>query len=102
MRLGDFREEKNCGVRVRRLDLSQAVQIYQVRISPESLIGELVTQNLTPDASTHISRVLDSMADAVQREDMSAYTILNFEFHDLLARFTTNEALYGTYSCSSN
>ncbi|MET3456099.1 FCD domain-containing protein [Pseudomonas kilonensis] len=89
--------EKNCGVRVRQLDLSQAVQIYQVRISLESLIGELVTQNLTPDASTHISRVLDSMADAVQREDISAYIVLNFEFHDLLARFTTNEALYDTY-----
>jgi len=89
--------EKNCGVRVRQLDLSQAVQIYQVRISLESLIGELVTQHLTPQASAHISRVLDSMSDAVQREDVLAYIILNFEFHDLLARFTTNQALYDTY-----
>ncbi|MGL9773584.1 MAG: GntR family transcriptional regulator [Sodalis sp. (in: enterobacteria)] len=34
--------EKNCGVRIRRLDMAQALQIYQVRIPLEELAGSLV------------------------------------------------------------
>lgn len=89
--------EKNCGVRVRQLDLGQAVQIYQVRIPLEGLIGELVTQNLTAEATAQIRRILDDMGNAVHSQDVSGYTALNFEFHDTLARYTANAALYDTY-----
>ncbi|ACO77967.1 transcriptional regulator, GntR family [Azotobacter vinelandii CA] len=89
--------EKNCGVRVRQLDLQQATQIYQVRIPLEGLIGELVTRTLTSEAGEQVRQVLDQMAEKVAHQDVPAYTELNFRFHDLLARFTGNAALYDTY-----
>ncbi|WP_426119225.1 FCD domain-containing protein [Pseudomonas sp. DSP3-2-2] len=89
--------EKNCGVRVRQLDLNQALEIYQVRIALEGMIGELVTQQLTPQTLTHLASVLDGMSAAVHQQDVTAYITLNFEFHDLLARYTANATLYDTY-----
>ncbi|TBU99995.1 GntR family transcriptional regulator [Stutzerimonas kirkiae] len=89
--------EKNCGVRVRQLDLEQATHIYQVRIPLEGLIGELVTQNLSSDATNQVRLVLEEMAERVAHQDVPAYTDLNFRFHDLLAKFTGNPALYDTY-----
>lgn len=89
--------EKNCGVRVRKLDMSQALEVYQVRIALEGMIGELVTQRLTAQASADLTRVLDAMAAAVEQQDVTAYISLNFEFHDLLARYSVNVTLYDTY-----
>lgn len=89
--------EKNCGVRVRQLDLEQATHIYQVRIPLEGLIGELVTQNLTAEGRDQVRQVLEQMAECVAHQNVPAYADLNFRFHDLLARFTGNPILYDTY-----
>lgn len=89
--------EKNCGVRVRQLDLEQTIHIYQVRIPLEGLIGELVAQNLTPDAAGQLRQVLEQMAMCVAQRELVAYTELNFRFHDLLAGFAGNAVLYDTY-----
>ncbi|NDL64930.1 FCD domain-containing protein [Acerihabitans arboris] len=89
--------EKNCGVRIRRLDLAQAQHIYQVRIPLEELIGMLAAQNLAQEGAMLIRQALEQMAATVERQDVAAYTALNFQFHDLLARYTGNPSLYDTY-----
>ncbi|TWH76474.1 DNA-binding GntR family transcriptional regulator [Azomonas agilis] len=89
--------EKNCGVRVRQLDLEQAMQIYQVRIPLEALIGELVAHRLTPETHASLQQVVEQMRLTVTRQDIPCYTELNFLFHDLLAKYTANPSLYDTY-----
>lgn len=89
--------EKNCGVYVRRLDSEQAVQIYQVRIPLERLVGQLVARNISPDSGAQIRELLDRMQDAVSRGDVRAYASLNLTFHDSLALHAGNPVLYETY-----
>lgn len=89
--------EKNCGVSVRKLDSEQAAQIYQVRIPLEGLIGQLVTLNLKPEGHAQLEGLIKIMHRAVDEKDISTYATLNQQFHDLLAKFTNNSALYDTY-----
>ncbi|AHF75176.1 GntR-family transcriptional regulator [Sodalis praecaptivus] len=89
--------EKNCGVRIRRLDMAQALQIYQVRIPLEELAGTLVAQHLTPAGAEDLGEVLRKMAVGLERQDIALYTPLNFQFHDLLVKYTGNPSLYDTY-----
>ncbi len=89
--------EKNCGVRVRQLNLDQAAQIYQVRIPLEVLTGQLVIHNRTDALLGELRENLKSMAAKVGEHDVSGYTALNFQFHDLLVKHTGNRALYDTY-----
>ncbi|HRL20827.1 MAG TPA: FCD domain-containing protein [Alcaligenes sp.] len=94
---GLVRFEKNCGVRVRQLDLEQATHIYRVRIVLEQLIGQLVAVHRSEPQVEELGAVLEQMQACVKREDVPAYTDLNFLFHDLLARYAANPALYDTY-----
>lgn len=89
--------EKNCGVYVRRLDSEQAVQIYQVRIPLERLVGQLVARNLSQKAVGQLSELLDRMQDAVSQGDIPTYASLNLAFHDSLALHAGNPVLYETY-----
>jgi len=89
--------EKNCGVYVRRLDSEQAVQIYQVRIPLERLVGQLAAKNFSPTAVVQTRGLLDRMQDAVTRRDIVTYAGLNLAFHDSLALHTGNPVLYETY-----
>ncbi|MFV9473278.1 FCD domain-containing protein [Advenella sp. RU8] len=89
--------EKNCGVSVRKLDSEQAAQIYQVRIPLEALIGQLVTVNLPPEGRDQIERLIAHMQIAVNEQNIVTYATLNQQFHDMLAKYTNNFALYDTY-----
>lgn len=89
--------EKNCGVYVRRLDSEQAVQIYQVRIPLERLVGQLAARNLSPTAEIQTRGLLDRMQDAVTRRDIVTYAGLNLAFHDSLALHAGNPVLSETY-----
>jgi DNA-binding GntR family transcriptional regulator len=89
--------EKNVGVRVRQLDLIQAQHLYQVRIPLEGLIGEMAAENLSPALDAAMQQVLDQMGEAVSTQDVVGYSVLNFQFHDQLARGAGNPVLYDTY-----
>lgn len=89
--------EKNCGVRVRKLDLTQAAQIYQVRIPLETLIGQLVAARCNPDIAKGLNSILAQMRDSVERDDVANYSSLNFRFHDFLAKSAGNTPLYDIY-----
>jgi DNA-binding GntR family transcriptional regulator len=88
---------KNCGVQVRKLDCSQAAQIYQVRIPLEGLIGELAAQHWTVAARHVFDPLMERLQRAVQQQDVESYAGLNLEFHDALAKLSGNEALHDTY-----
>jgi len=89
--------EKNCGVTVRKLDSEQAAQIYQVRIPLEGLIGQLVTLNLNHEGQQQLVRLIVQMQNAVDEQNIDIYATLNQQFHDMLAKYTENFALYDTY-----
>ncbi|WP_028357368.1 FCD domain-containing protein [Brackiella oedipodis] len=89
--------EKNCGARLRQLNLEQATHIYQVRIPLEGLIGELSAEHLNDEGKQALEQVLADMQTAVQQKNVSRYTALNFQFHDLLAQYSNNPVLYDSY-----
>lgn len=88
---------RNCGVYVRTLDLAEADQIYAVRIALESLIGQEAARRADAAARSLIEQSLERMRDAHARGDINAYSALNVQFHDLLARATGNRTLASTY-----
>ncbi|WP_204376310.1 hypothetical protein [Sodalis-like endosymbiont of Proechinophthirus fluctus] len=46
--------EKNRGVWMRKLDMTQTLQIYQVRLSLEESAGVLRAQQPTPEGAEHL------------------------------------------------
>lgn len=89
--------EKNCGVQVRTLSHAQADDIYEVRVTLETLIGEKAASQASPEGLAEVARLLEDMAVAAQDSDVNPYTSLNMRFHDTLARLTGNTVLHETY-----
>ncbi|WP_442770474.1 GntR family transcriptional regulator [Zoogloea ramigera] len=88
---------KNCGVFVRKLDLVEADQIYEVRETLEALIGDKVARRIDADGIAQLRDIVDKMSDAVAAADINRYTALNFTYHDALARLSGNPKLHATY-----
>jgi phosphonate utilization transcriptional regulator len=95
---GLVRVVKNCGVHVRKLDLDEAAQLYEVRMALEKLIGEKVATAITQAGIDELREIVATLHDAVSAGDINRYTAFNFQFHERLAAMSGNRKLYESYN----
>jgi DNA-binding GntR family transcriptional regulator len=81
------------GVFVSTLTKKEAIDIYTIRASLESLATFLAVQAEGERLSTRLRSVQRKMADAVGRGDLDAYTEYNSRFHDEIILSCGNDLL---------
>jgi phosphonate utilization transcriptional regulator len=91
------RSEKNRGVFVREISVTEADEIYDVREVLDQLIGQRVAERATPDQLRDLNAVVAEMDDATAMQDVKRYHALNLKFHDLLVDFAGNSRLAESY-----
>jgi phosphonate utilization transcriptional regulator len=91
------RSEKNRGVFVREISVTEADEIYDVREVLDQLIGQRVAERATPDQLRDLNAVVAEMDDATAVQDVKRYHALNLKFHDLLVDFAGNSRLAESY-----
>lgn len=94
---GLVRTEKNRGVFVRELSLSEADDIYEVRAALEGLIGRLAARRIDDDALRRLRGALARMRAASRERDAATFLAQNIAFHDVLAVAAGNRALLLQY-----
>ncbi len=94
---GLVRTEKNRGVFVRQVSVSDADEIYEVRAGLDELIGRLLATRIQPGQLTELRELLKKMQKAARAKSVDDYYPLNVKFHDRLAEFTGNRTLVAHY-----
>lgn len=94
---GLVRTEKNRGVFVRELSLTEASEIYEVRAALEGQIGRLAAERAKPAHLERMRAIVKRMHAACRKRDADAYFPLNIEFHEVLAQAAANLALAAHY-----
>ncbi len=95
--VGLVRTEKNRGVYVREISLSEASEIYEVRAALEAAIARLAAKRAKPEQVSSLRALVKRMQAAARLRDPDAYFPLNLEFHDTLAQAAGNAALLANY-----
>ena len=94
---GLVRTEKNRGVFVRQVSVSDADEIYEVRAGLDELIGRLLATRIRPGQLAELRELLKKMQKAARAKSVDDYYPLNVKFHDCLAEFTGNRTLVAHY-----
>ena len=94
---GLVRLEKNRGVFVRQVSVTEADEIYELRAVLDEFVGRRVAQTATGDDIRDLRARIDRMERAAARGDVDAYAAANLEFHDRLVSLAGNEKLLATY-----
>ncbi len=84
---------RNRGVFIRRLPISEALEIYQIRAALFGLAGRLLASRRTDAMLAELDLLLTGMDDAAAAQDFDAYYPLNLRFHDFLVASTGNATL---------
>jgi phosphonate utilization transcriptional regulator len=94
---GLLRLEKNRGVFVREISVTEADEIYDLREALDELVGERLAKRFEPPVRKAVHALLDEMDAAAKKGAAAAYHMLNLRFHDTLVEATGNSKLIGTY-----
>jgi phosphonate utilization transcriptional regulator len=94
---GLLRLEKNRGVFVRELSVTEADEIYDVREALDELVGRRLAERFEPPTRKAVHALLDEMDAAAKQKDAARYHMLNLRFHDLLVEATGNSKLIAAY-----
>ncbi|MBC3861863.1 phosphonate utilization associated transcriptional regulator [Undibacterium jejuense] len=94
---GLVRQEKNCGVYVRQISIEEADDIYEIREALDELVGRKLAKTITPVQLKELRGMVDKMEKLAEKKNVSSYSLLNLEFHDVLVKMTGNEKLLTTY-----
>ena len=94
---GLVRQEKNCGVYVRQISIEEADDIYEIREALDELVGRKLAKTITPVQLKELRSMVDKMEKLAEKKNVSSYSLLNLEFHDVLVKMTGNEKLLTTY-----
>lgn len=94
---GLVRTEKNRGVFVRQVSISEANEIYEVRAALDGLIGRLAAGRIQPAQLARLRAIIRQMRAAERTLDAAVYFPLNLEFHEVLAEAAGNAALAANY-----
>lgn len=89
--------EKNRGVFVRQVSLSEANEYYEVRAALEGLIGRLAAKRILAEEVRQLRDIVRRMHRVQKTSRAEEYFALNVEFHDCLAKAARNNALLANY-----
>ena len=89
--------EKNRGVFVRRIDVDEAAEIYELRATLDRHAGRKLAARIEPAQLKELGALVERMEKASARNDLDAYHPLNLRFHDALIEFTGNRKMLHTY-----
>lgn len=94
---GLVRLEKNRGVFVREISVTEADEIYEVRATLDQMAGRKLAETLVPDQLAELRNVVARMQDAAVRDNHEGYHEANLRFHDALVEFAGNAKLLQMY-----
>lgn len=83
----------NRGVFVRKVDLADALHLYDVRAGLARVTGRLVAQHASRQQIETLRASFDSMETAVATDDVAAFYAGNLWFHSLLLEYAGNPRL---------
>jgi DNA-binding GntR family transcriptional regulator len=87
----------NRGVFVRKLDRTDAMEVYDVRAGLTGLAASLLAPIVTDRQLVRLQRFLDDMDRAAQAGDFAAFNLLNLEFHEFIVEAAGNSRLLRMY-----
>ena len=94
---GLVRIEKNRGVFVREISVTEADEIYELRATLDRMAGRKLAQAIRPEQLAELQAVVKRMQDAALRDDREGYHLANLRFHDALVEFAGNAKLIQMY-----
>lgn len=94
---GLVRLEKNRGVFVRRIDIEEADEIFELRAVLDEFVGRRVAQTADADDVHELRMLVERMDRAAAKDDLDGYHLANLAFHDRLVELTGNAKLLVTY-----
>ncbi len=83
----------NRGVFVRKLQLSEALELYDIRSALLGLAGRILAECVTEDQVRHLLDMVERMEALAEARDLERYYPLNLEFHATLMEYTGNRRL---------
>jgi DNA-binding GntR family transcriptional regulator len=87
----------NRGFYVKRLDRTDAMEVYDLRAGLTGLAGSLLAPIVTDRQIGQLRGLLDDMERAAKASDFAAFYPLNLEFHDVIVEATGNSRLIKSY-----
>ena len=94
---GLVRTERNRGVFVRAVSITEADEVYDLREVLDEMVGRRLAERITGAELTTLRELLARMVAATAGPDVNGYYRLNLEFHDTLVAFVGNGHLSATY-----
>jgi DNA-binding GntR family transcriptional regulator len=87
----------NRGVFVRRLEIEEAAELYDIRASLAGLVGRSLAPAVTEPQIAGLASLVERMADAAAADDVDTYYPVNLEFHDRLVEHCGHRRLAALY-----
>jgi phosphonate utilization transcriptional regulator len=94
---GLVRTEKNRGVFVRQVSITEADELDEVRAGLDELVGRLLAARITPAEVAELREMLKKMQQVARSRSVADYYPLNVRFHDRMAELTGNGTLLAAY-----
>jgi len=94
---GLVRTEKNRGVYVRDIPITEALEIFDLRAAMDEWVGKKLAACITAEQLKEIKALVAEMELAVKVQDAHQYHVLNLKFHDRMVDATGNRKLADTY-----
>lgn len=88
---GLVQREANRGAIVRRISITEAIQITEARSVLEGLLAAHAARNATPADHAALLEIIESMRRAVATDSAGGYSDLNAEFHRRLREISGHE-----------
>lgn len=94
---GLVRTEKNRGVFVRNIPITEALEIFDLRAAMDDWVGKRLAACITVEQLKEIKAMVTEMEKAVKAQDAHQYHVLNLKFHDRMVEISGNRKLTDTY-----
>jgi phosphonate utilization transcriptional regulator len=93
---GLIRQEKNRGAHVRKIALTEAADLYDVRAGLDATAGRLLASRITAEQLQTLRQMTAAMRE-VQAHEIDRFHELNLGFHDCIVAMTGNPVLVEQY-----
>ena len=94
---GLVRAERNRGVFVREVSVTEADEVYDLREVLDEFIGRRLAERISAEQLAALRALLAEMDAATAGRNVKQYHQLNLQFHDALVDFVGNTHLSATY-----